>query len=267
MYLLGDHSPAVNGLLRTANQAAQALTRVLPEKGLSFDLMAGAILGEHIPKGQIIVLRAGTLTAALGGRVGYIHQAGDIFGFEGIHAANEMSYQAEEPVSLMCYETEPFYAWVAADPTRARLWNDYLTAVCALFGHAYTDTIKDQHRPQAGFIRFRAGDTIVRQNDPIEHVYTMMRGSARVLVDGVEVGEVRDGEVFGAIAAINQSPRTATIVAREDCTVMAVPEEQFVALLQAHPDTAMQVMQGMARIINDLNRKLAETQKHNQPHV
>ena len=257
MYLLGEHSPAVNGLLRAANTACQALTRSLPDKGLAFDFMAGTALLDHIPKGQVIVLRSGTVTAALGGRVGYIHQAGDIFGFEGLHDSHEMTYHAEEAVSLMCYETEAFHAWLSADIGRTRLWNDYLTAVCALFAHAYTDTIKDQHRPQAGFIRFRAGDTIVRQNDPIEHVYTMMRGSASVLVDGVEVGTIRDGEMFGTLAAIQQSPRTATVVAREDCTVMAVPEEQFVALLGAHPDTAMQVMRDLARIIGELNRRLA----------
>lgn len=142
-------------------------------------------------------------------------------------------------------------------PELGAAWTRYLLALSAVFCHAFSELTKDRHRPQAGFLRFKSGETIIREGDEADNVYTLMKGHARVEIGEVEVGHVEEGEIFGAIAALTRSQRNASVVATESCTVMAVPKEQFAGLIEAHPETSLHLLESMARTINTLNARLA----------
>lgn len=44
----------------------------------------------------------------------------------------------------------------------------------------------------------------------------------------------------------------------EDCTVLAVPKDEFVTLIKSHPETTMTLIDNMARNIQSLNARLTE---------
>jgi CRP-like cAMP-binding protein len=120
---------------------------------------------------------------------------------------------------------------------------------------------KAQKRPTAGFQNFQAGDVIIKEGDDAEHVYTIISGEADVFADGVKVGEIGEDEVFGAMAVFTGEKRSATVQARTPCTIMAVPQNEFVHLIEAQPQAAVNLIENLARRIIALNHQVIDQQK------
>jgi len=57
------------------------------------------------------------------------------------------------------------------------------------------------------------------------------------------------GSYFGELAAIDSEPRSASVMALTDCLVAALPQEQFLELLEKHPPIALKVMKSLTGII------------------
>jgi CRP/FNR family transcriptional regulator, cyclic AMP receptor protein len=80
------------------------------------------------------------------------------------------------------------------------------------------------------------GATVVAQGDLSRDVYVLMEGRVRVgLVDqfghAIEV-EIRSrGDLFGELEAIEPAPRSAAVTALGSATLLVVPWERFIALL------------------------------------
>ena len=85
-----------------------------------------------------------------------------------------------------------------------------------------------------------------------------------MLVDDVVVGRINEGEIFGAMAALTQSDRSATVRARTRCSVVKVRKEQFTDLIANNPATIHSLLVDMANSIVNLNEQLVATR--NVPH-
>ena len=120
---------------------------------------------------------------------------------------------------------------------------------------------KSQTQTIAGFQNFHPGDIIIKEGDEAEHVYTIISGEADVFADGVRVGDIGEDEVFGAMAVFTGEKRSATVQARTPCTVMAVPQNDFVQLIEAQPKAAVNLIENLARRIIVMNQQLVEQQK------
>lgn len=120
---------------------------------------------------------------------------------------------------------------------------------------------KDQSQTVAGFQNCQAGDVIIKEGDEAEHVYTIISGEADVFADGVKVGEIGEDEVFGAMAVFTGEKRSATVQARTACTIMAVPQNEFVNLIEAQPKAAVNLIENLARRIIAMNQQLVDQQK------
>jgi MFS family permease len=72
-----------------------------------------------------------------------------------------------------------------------------------------------------------AGTTIVAQGEPGESFYVVRDGVAEVLVDGLPAAAVGAGDYFGEIALLRNVPRTATVRARTDVSLLALTREDF----------------------------------------
>lgn len=267
MLLLGQQTPFIEDLLNRSNKQAEALLEHLPAGFDRIALRPDLRLYDQHDHESFYLVKEGLLFAELEGRVTLVLQPGDIAGIEHCLGHPPSNYYGEDPVILERYERSAFHERLLKSTDLTRTWLHYLYAQTGLFQVAFGQLIRDQQRPQAGFLRFRTGDRIIQQGDMADHVYTLMRGSARVFRDETEVGIIREGEIFGAIAALINAPRNASVFAGEDCTVMAIPKEQFSGLLRSQPETGLHLLQSMARTINDLNLRVADRPGANSPHV
>ncbi len=81
------------------------------------------------------------------------------------------------------------------------------------------------------------GFTIYRQGDRAEAVFIVKEGAVEVLREGVDgpvvLARLERGEIFGETGVIMDEPRSTSMRAAEDCTLLRIEREEF---LQVFPD-------------------------------
>jgi MFS family permease len=87
-------------------------------------------------------------------------------------------------------------------------------------------------------VRAAAGEALFRQGEAGEGFYLIVSGTVEVAVDGVRVREQGPGSYFGEIALLRDSPRTATVTARDDLELRMLRREPFLATVAGHGGSA-----------------------------
>jgi CRP/FNR family transcriptional regulator, cyclic AMP receptor protein len=105
------------------------------------------------------------------------------------------------------------------------------------------------------------GTKIFQHGDAGDKLYLILEGRVRISREVPGMGEealavLGPGQVFGEMALLDESPRSADARVHERCRVLAVPKDGFDDLLFMHKDLAYEVLWGMVRM---LVRRLRET--------
>ena len=108
-----------------------------------------------------------------------------------------------------------------------------------------------KHAP--GATALPAGDVLFRDGDAASMMYAVVSGELSVLVKGVEVETVGEGGVVGEMGLINGQPRTATVVAKTDATVVPVGEAEFLRHVHNTPFFALQILRITAERLRRVN--------------
>jgi len=75
-----------------------------------------------------------------------------------------------------------------------------------------------------------------------DKMYLLAEGEVGLMVGHDTIGTVSAGQIFGEMTAITQLPRSATAIAKRDCTVIALDDRQFRAGLAKQPRFALMLM-------------------------
>lgn len=102
-----------------------------------------------------------------------------------------------------------------------------------------------------------AGDVLIRQGDRGEEMVLLLSGAASVERDGKVLATLGPNDVVGEMALIDRKPRTATVTVTEDCEVLVMHRQDFVALMDEVPGFTQQVLQSMAERLRAADEKLA----------
>jgi len=92
-----------------------------------------------------------------------------------------------------------------------------------------------------------------------DKMYLLLEGQVGLTAKGKPVGNVKVGEIFGEMAAISESPRSATAVAHTDCRVLSVDDKQLNAGLQSKPEFALMLMSIMINRLRGMIGRLLGT--------
>ncbi len=93
---------------------------------------------------------------------------------------------------------------------------------------------------------FLAGNTIFEQGDEADCFYVVRRGAVRIHEGDRELETVAAGGIFGEMALVDGSPRSATATAATNCELVPVDEQCFHALIRQAPYFAQSVMRVLA---------------------
>lgn len=88
----------------------------------------------------------------------------------------------------------------------------------------------------------KAGDKLTEQGQRGNEFMIIETGTATVLRDGKEIGQLGPADFFGELAMLAEAPRTATVVANDDMVVWTVSRQEFSSMLRQNPSTAMSVL-------------------------
>ena len=75
-----------------------------------------------------------------------------------------------------------------------------------------------------------------------DKMYLLLAGQVGLMAKGKAIGTVKAGEIFGEMAAISESPRSATAIAMSECRVLSLDDKQFQSALQTKPEFALMLM-------------------------
>ncbi len=84
---------------------------------------------------------------------------------------------------------------------------------------------------------FADGEVIVREGDAGGSMFLVCRGKVAITIgqERREVAITEAGGYFGEMSLMTGEPRTATVLARGDCTVLEIGAEAFGAYVKSHP--------------------------------
>jgi CRP-like cAMP-binding protein len=103
---------------------------------------------------------------------------------------------------------------------------------------------------------FEAGVQIIKEGDSGEELYIVLAGRVAVSRGGQEIVELHPGVHFGEMALVDQSPRSATITARDATRLLVVQRRSFYTLIRKEPVLAVKLLWSFVHV---LSRRLRET--------
>jgi len=108
-----------------------------------------------------------------------------------------------------------------------------------------------------------SGEQILSFQDQSTNIMFLLSGKARVVIYSSEGKAVvfRDltaGAMFGEIAAIDRRPRSASVEAREPCTVASLSAENFERLILEEPRMALAALHHLAANVRGLSERVFE---------
>ncbi len=103
------------------------------------------------------------------------------------------------------------------------------------------------------------GRKLFRQGDPANALYLVTSGCLAVVMrqpDGGEakVAQVHAGETVGEMALISGEPRSATVVAMRDTSLLRIGRDAFEKLIRRHPDAMLHLARQLAQRLVAANR-------------
>jgi signal transduction histidine kinase len=95
-------------------------------------------------------------------------------------------------------------------------------------------------------VSLRAGDMLIKQGEPGDAAYVVMRGEFEVQKQTgqsvIRIDVRNPGDVVGEMALLSRAPRNATLIAKTDGEVLRIPQEAFETLLQSSSTAARAVL-------------------------
>ena len=110
---------------------------------------------------------------------------------------------------------------------------------------------------------FMAGDVLVERGATDRDVYLILSGELLVADFSptgriVSLATLGRGDIFGELAAIDEGPRSATVVARGPGEAIVVPPEYFMDLVVNNPDIAVTLLRRLAGIVRLGDDRIAD---------
>jgi len=109
----------------------------------------------------------------------------------------------------------------------------------------------------AGTVFFAENEKASRMLLKRDKMYLLLEGEVALSAKGKPIGAVKVGHIFGEMAAISDSPRSATAVARSACRVIALDDKQFYSALQKKPEFALMMLGVLIQRLRGMIAKLS----------
>ena len=115
------------------------------------------------------------------------------------------------------------------------------------------------------FLEVETGEVLFRQGEQGDCVYFVVEGQLDVIKEtqrgkGKAKGKVvittlSRGRSIGEMSVIDKTPRSATVRARTEATLVTLTSKGFDVILQKHPKIGIKILKGISRLLSQNLRK------------
>ena len=107
----------------------------------------------------------------------------------------------------------------------------------------------DVFKDSEDLVTFSAGEVILREGEPGDHMYVVMEGDLSILISGTVIATASPGDIVGEMALINSETRTATVIADTNCLLLELPHRSTPWLARHDPDFAFKLHVALLRTL------------------
>ena len=124
--------------------------------------------------------------------------------------------------------------------------------------------------PAARSIAAKAREELFHKGDSGSQLYIVIEGRLKALTTSFEGDDVvfnvmGPGEVFGEVALLSESPRTATVRAIDKCQLLVLDRRDFLAFLKKSPDVAIRMLTVLVERLKSASEFVEDVQFLNLP--
>lgn len=101
-------------------------------------------------------------------------------------------------------------------------------------------------RHQVDLQEIPAGQVLFKEGERGNFMYVLMSGTAEIIVRNRVMETAEAGALVGEMGILDDSTRSATVLAKSDCKFLPIERERFLFLVHQKPEFAMHVMRVMA---------------------
>jgi CRP-like cAMP-binding protein len=110
---------------------------------------------------------------------------------------------------------------------------------------------------------YKSGQFLITADDDVGDVFFILRGAAKATIytpTGREVSfiSMNVGDCFGEFAAIDDSPRSASVVAAGECLAARLSPSVYVDLLRTNPDISFCSMNILVAHLRQLSKRVVD---------
>ena len=114
----------------------------------------------------------------------------------------------------------------------------------------------------AKLVHAPAGTLVIKQGDVGCEAFLLIAGAVDIVVEfeglgPIRISEARPFDIIGETGALCHSPRTTSVVAREDVTMLSIHQATLELLTAHHPEVALAILQTVAHRLHRAGRHLA----------
>jgi signal transduction histidine kinase len=107
-------------------------------------------------------------------------------------------------------------------------------------------------------IFYKKDDIIIKENEDADAFYIITSGMVEILKSGEEnqmeiLATKKDGDVFGEMAVIDDLPRSATIRAKTNLSLLKLDKEPFLSLLKSFSHISLEIARSICATVRNTN--------------
>ena len=109
-------------------------------------------------------------------------------------------------------------------------------------------------------VHFNPDEIIFNQNEMGDELYIIRNGHVEVIQDGQTVAEISEGGMFGEIALLTESPRTATLQCKSEVQALILSKKDFDTLRRNYPQLDSSIREMASKRMDEL-KSLRESER------
>ena len=114
-------------------------------------------------------------------------------------------------------------------------------------------------------VSFDTCDTVFSSGESADYAYVIMHGSVDIVTETdsgtVVIGTLTQNQLIGELGLLNNAPRNATLIAKDNLKAMKITGDMFFRILRENAEVALDVIRMLSDKLSRTHAKLETLQK------